>query len=191
MVLHPHEDLWHKIIDLKKEFAARYDCELAAKSLPHITLVKFIQYEIAEARILQRFRSIAAQLQPFKVELGNFGSFPSHTIYINVTSKTSIVQTVRALRDTQRLLQFDKDNKPHFITTPHITLARKLQPWQYEKAWQEFSQRNFTGRFMANDLLLLKRRMGNKSYYQTVEHMQLCGAQPVALAQPTQGDLFG
>jgi hypothetical protein len=35
-------------------------------------------------------------LPAFKVELKNFGSFPTHTIYINILSKVSIVNTVKA-----------------------------------------------------------------------------------------------
>lgn len=189
LVLHPHEDLWNKIMQVKESFAKEYDCPLAPLLKPHLTLLKFTQYEMMEPRILQRLRSIAAQQHPFKVELRNFGSFPSHTIYINVTSKLPIVEMVKALRNAQRLMKLDNDNKPHFITSPHISVARKLTPWQYEKGWQEFSQRSFTGRFIANDLLLLKRRLGNKHYYQSVEKFIL-GGQPAPVTAGTQGELF-
>ncbi len=80
----------------------------------------------------------------FKLELKDYGSFPSHTIYINVLSKIPVQTLVKDIRsETQRLMKLDDDNKPHFITEPHLTIARKLLPWQYEKGWLEYSNRQF------------------------------------------------
>ncbi len=59
-------------------------------------------------------------------------------------------------------MKIDKDNKPYFITEPHLTIARKLLPWQYEKGWLEYQHRNFHGRFIADHALLLKRKAGEK-----------------------------
>jgi 2'-5' RNA ligase len=64
-------------------------------------------------------------------------------------------------------MKIDKDNKPHFITEPHLTIARKLQPWQYEKGWQQLEHAGFHGRFIASHALLLKRKEGE--YYKQVE----------------------
>ena len=99
----------------------------------------------------------------------NFGSFPSHTIYINILSKVPIVNAVKALRQAQRFMKIDKDNKPHFITEPHLTIARKLLPWQYEKGWLEYEQAHFHGRFIADHALLLKRKAGES--YRPVEKL--------------------
>jgi len=64
-------------------------------------------------------------------------------------------------------------------------VARKLLPWQYEKGWLEYSHRHFTGRFIADSMLLLKRRMGERAYQivQRLEFMNL----PVSTKQ---GELF-
>ena len=43
-----------------------------------------------EERIINRFKTVAMGFYPFKVELKDFGSFPSHTIYINVTTKEPV-----------------------------------------------------------------------------------------------------
>jgi 2'-5' RNA ligase len=117
-----------------------------------------------EERIVQRLRAIAMGYCPFKVELKDFGSFPSHTIFINVISKLPIRQLVAEVRDVQRLMKLNKDHRPHFIDEPHLTIARKLQPWQYEKGWLEYSRKSFTGRFIADSMLLLKRREGGKAW---------------------------
>jgi hypothetical protein len=78
-------------------------------------------------------------------------------------------------------MKLDNDNKPHFIDEPHLTVARKLLPWQYEKGWLEYSNRHFTGRFIADSMLLLKRRQGEMAWKiaQRFEFMNL----PVATKQ--------
>src|SRR5689334_9907639 len=65
---------------------------------------------------------------------------------------------------TQRLMKLDNDHKPYFDMEPHITIGRKLKPWQYEKAWLEFSNKHFTGRFIADAMLLLKRQQGERAW---------------------------
>ena len=47
---------------------------------------------------------------------------------------------------------------------PYATIARKLQPLQYEKGWLEYSHRHFTGRFIADAMLRLKRPLGEMKY---------------------------
>ena len=165
LVLTPPSELVTKIQKVKEEFASAYENETARWMRSHLALVNFNQYEMMEERIINRIKPIAMGHYPFKVELKDFGSFPSHTIYINVTSKVPIQELVKMIRqETQRLMKMDEEHKPHFIMEPHITIARKLKPWQYEKSWLEYSHKNFTGRFIADSMLLLKRRMGEIKY---------------------------
>ncbi|HET9278985.1 MAG TPA: 2'-5' RNA ligase family protein [Flavitalea sp.] len=186
LVLSPHEELWQKILKLKKEFAEKYKAPTAIWGKPHLTLVRFQQIEMMEERIVNRLKTVSMGYHPFKVELRDFGSFPSHSIYINVTSKLPIQNLVKEIRSAQQLMKMDKEHKPHFLDEPHFAIARKLVPWQYEKAWLEYSQRQFTGRFIADAMLLLKRREGDKAYQiaQRFEFMNL----PVTTKQ---GELFG
>jgi len=163
LVLQPHEELWNTIVAEKNYFKQQYQCETTFGK-PHITLVKFQQYEMMQPRIVQHLHGIALGLPPIKVELKNYGSFPSHTIYINIVSKVPVTETVKAIRSAQKLMKIDKERKPHFITEPHLSIARKLQPWQYEKGWQEYEHKHFHGRFIADYMLLLKRRAGEKAY---------------------------
>jgi 2'-5' RNA ligase len=165
LVLNPHEELRNKIMGVKNAFYEKYKAENARWGKPHITLVNFLQYEMMEERIVNRLNLIAMGYHPIKVELKDYGSFPSHTIYINITSKVPIQGLVKAIRtETQRLMKLDDDHKPHFILEPHLTIARKLKPWQYEQGWLEYSHRHFTGRFIADAMLLLKRPVGELKY---------------------------
>ncbi|HTI11088.1 MAG TPA: 2'-5' RNA ligase family protein [Puia sp.] len=185
LVLSPHEELRNRIGQMRKEFQEAYHTEITMGGKPHLTLVTFTQLSLMEERIVSRLRTIAMGFCPFKVELKDFGSFPSHSIFINVTSKLPIRGLVKEVRDIQRLMKLDKDNKPHFIDEPNLTIARKLLPWQYEKGWLEYSHKKFTGRFIADSMLLLKRRQNDKAW-QIAERLAFQNL-PVATRQ---GELF-
>jgi 2'-5' RNA ligase len=187
LVLNPHEELRNKIMQVKKDFYEKYEAPTAIGGKPHITLVNFVQYGMMEERLINRLRLIAMGATPIKVELRDFGSFPSHTIYINVVSKMPVQGLVKDIRhETQRLMKLNDENKPHFIMEPHITIARKLQPWQYEKGWLEYSNKHFTGRFIADSMSLLKRPAGEIKY-QAVSRFEFQNM-PVTTKQ---GELFG
>lgn len=186
LVLTPHEELRKKIIQAKQQFYNAYKTTSALYGKPHLTLVSFVQYQLMEERITNRLQHIAMAYHPVKIELKDYGSFPSHTIYINITSKMPIQNLVKKIRaESQRLLKLNDDHKPHFIMEPHITIARKLQPQQYEQSWLEYSHQHFTGRFIADAMLLLKRPVGELQYQvaQRFEFQNL-------LVTTKQGELF-
>ena len=187
LVVYPHADLGNRVMQVKKEFKEAYQVESGTGGKPNMGLVNFLQYEMMEERIINRLRTVAMGYPPFKVELKDFGSFPSHTIYIAITSKVPVQGLVKQIRsEAQRLMKLNDDNKPHFIMEPHLTIARKLKPWQYEKGWLEYSHKHFAGRFIADSMVLLKRPVGEMKY-QVVERFIFQNL-PVATRQ---GQLFG
>ncbi len=166
LVLTPHEELWARIMKLKEEFANKYKNDQARWTRPQIVLASFRQYAMMEERIINRLRNIAMSFPPFKVELKDFGSFPSHTVYINVSSRLPVQQLVRKIRtETQRLMKLDELNKPQFMLEPHISMGKKLVPWQYEKSWLEYSHRHFSGKFIADNMLLLRKAEGETRFH--------------------------
>lgn len=138
-----------------------------------------------EERLVNNLKTIAMGYSPFKVELKDYGSFPSHTIFINIESKQQVQKLVKELRSAQRLMKLNNENKPHFLDNPNIVIARKLFPWQYEQGWLEFAQRHFTGRFIADSMMLIKRNVGSKAYQiaQRFEFLNLA-------VSTKQGELF-
>lgn len=187
LVLNPHEALREKIMQVKQYFFDQYKNPTAIYGRPHVTLVNFVQYGMMEERLVNRLEILAMGCPPIKVELKDYGSFPSHTIYINVTSKVPVQHLIKNIRaEAQRLMKLNNDNKPHFIMEPHLTIARKLQPLQYEKGWLEFSNLQFTGRFIADAMLLLRRPL-NEQKYQIIKRFEFKNM-PVSTVQ---GDLFG
>lgn len=172
LVLVPHEALRNKIRDLRQEFNQNYQMESQSRGRCSILLCSFNQYEMMEEKIRSRMRSIAMGSTPFKIELHDFGSYPSHSIFINVASRLPVQQLVKDIRhQSQRLLKMNDENKPHFLLEPHITLAARLKPWQYEKAWLEYSKRQFSAKFIADSMVLLRRPVG-EFQYQIVERYE-------------------
>jgi len=149
----------NKILKVKEEFAEKYRIPSARYSKPHITLVNFVQFEMREDHIVNRLNTIATAYHPFKVDLKDYGSFPSHTIFINIESKQQVKNLIKEFRPVQHLMALNKENKPHFIDNPHLTVARKLLPWQYEQGWLDYGLRHYRGRFMADEMWLLKRSL--------------------------------
>jgi 2'-5' RNA ligase len=186
LVLNPPQVLWDKIMEIKSAFADKYKNEIARHTKPHISLINWVSLELMEERMMQRLQTIAMGIAPFKVELKDYGSFPSHTIFINVVSKVPIQSLVREMKQAQKLMTLNRENKPHFIETPHLSICRKLKPWQYEEGWLEFSHRQFTGRFIADSMLLLKRRAGEKKAFQIARRFEFQNL-PVSTRQ---GNLF-
>lgn len=187
LVIRPHEELQQRIAVLRQSFHKEYKTEVKPSSQTQLTLVSFNQYEMMEERICNRLQQIAMAIPPFRIELNDYGSFPAHTIYMKVATRGPVQDLVRHIRsEAGRLMRKGDEHKPHFITDPHIILATKLKPWQYEKGWLEYHRRSFHGKFIAAEMTLLRRAAGEARFhpYRQFEFRNL----PVLTKQ---GELFG
>jgi 2'-5' RNA ligase len=165
IVLHPHAELRNKIAEIRNHFNKEFKVTNPVSSKVDLVLARFKQVEMMEGRIVNKLNSIGLGYPPFKIELKDFGSFPSHTIFINVISKVPVQALIKQIRsETQRLMKLNDDNKPYFDMEPYIIIGRKLVHWQYEQAWLAYSNKHFTGRFIADAMLLLKRQEGERAW---------------------------
>src|SRR3954453_2836211 len=98
LVLQPHEELSNKIKKIREDFFEKYQASSASLGRAQITLLKFAQFQMMEDRIINRLKMIAMAMPAFKVELKDYGSPPSHTIYINVDTKAAIQMLIKSLR---------------------------------------------------------------------------------------------
>jgi len=185
LVISLNEDLRNRINDLRKAFNEKYQPALPMGGKPHVALVRFVTWNMLEEKIVNRLLHIAMGIMPFRMELKDFGSFPTHSIFIQVATKVPVHELLRQIRSMQKLMKADPDHDPLFMTDPFIPIARKLAPWQYEKGWLEFSHRHFTAKLIADGLLLLKRPLGGRSY-QVVQRFDFMNM-PVTTVQ---GELF-
>jgi len=185
LVISPTEDLRNRITTVRRTFNEKYSPAMPLSGKPHLALVHFVTWNMMEEKLVNRFQHISMGMTPFKIELTDVASFPSHTIYINVATKIPVQNLVKEIRTTQKLMKADPEHEPHFIAEPFIPVARKLLPWQFEKGWLEYSQTHFTGKIIADGMLLLKRPLGDKAY-QVVKRFEFMNM-PVTTKQ---GELF-
>lgn len=184
VVLQPHPDLAKKIIAVKNAFSEKYDAPTALWGKPYIPLLRFTQLQLMEERIFNRLKIIAMAIPAFKVELQGFGHYPSHTIFVQVESKIALQMVSKHLKTAKAILR-TKEHKPHYLENFQITIANKLLPWQHEKAWTDLSHKHFTGRFVANEMILF-RKTDEVSYFKPIKSFEFLNM-PVLT---TQGALF-
>ncbi len=163
LVVQPHEELRSIIEGMKKKFSEKFNAP-QARSAAQVILSVYSGYDSTEARIFNRLETVARGLKPLKIDIRNFGSFPTHSIYLNIISRVPVSHLVKEIKNMQLLLRPDKEHKPYFIDEAHLPICKKLRPWQYEKAWLEYSHAEFTGRFIVNEIQLLGQRNGDKHF---------------------------
>jgi len=189
LIINPHEALEEKIKGVRSEFETAFKIQRKIGRRPNVGLVQWMQYEMMEKRVLDKLKLVGLGFPPFKIELRDFGSYPSHSIFIKMVSIEPVKKLIREIREqTQSLMKLNKETKPHFFDESNISIGRKLLPWQYEKAWLEYSRKHFTGRFIADGMLLLKRP-DKTSPWQIVQRFEFANL-PVHNVMAEQGELF-
>lgn len=162
LVLSPEEHLQERIARVRQNLTEKTGIR-TREGKAYITLARWQAWDMMEERLLQRLRVLSMEQYPFQVQLEDFKGFPSHTVYVRVPTREPIVRLVAAIRKHKRLMR-SMDADPYFTSEPHLTLARGLTAGQYEQAIQVLGSRHFHASFVANAMLLLKRRAGGQGY---------------------------
>lgn len=179
------EALQQTVMQVRKEFHERYRIPLPFNLPPSLTILHCHAYEGMEARLIDRIQQVATRSSSFKVELQNFAAYPSHTIYIHVPTRSPFNELVKELKVVKSLTKIP-DHDPHFINEPHLLIAQKLKPFQFTRMWMDCEHTQFTGRFMAESMLLVKRSADTRRYEELRRFDFSSLAQSVK-----QGTLFG
>lgn len=163
LILSPHAGLQKKIMRIKREILEKYNNGSLVNRKPVLRLARFFSYQMMEEKIINHFKIAGMGMPPFKVNLKNYGSFPQQTLFVQVDSKIPLQMLMNDIKSAKRLIRSPK-KAPYFSNEFNIPLAVNLTPIQFEKMWIEYRQRQFTGNFIADAMLLLKRREGDKNY---------------------------
>jgi 2'-5' RNA ligase len=179
------EALQQTVMQVRKELHERYRIPLPFELKPSLTILHCHAYEGMEAKLTDRMQQVATRSQAFKVELQNFAAYPSHTIYIHVPTRSPFNELTKELKVIKSLTKIP-DHDPHFINEPHLLIAQKLKPFQFTRMWMDCEHTQFTGRFMATSMVLMKRSATNTHY----EEMRRFDFASLGL-RVKQGTLFG
>jgi 2'-5' RNA ligase len=181
LLIPPSDFVSKKISEIKLTFSDVHGCENAAKLTPHLTMIKFLQRETMEFRIINCFEKFTHHIAPFAVELDGFGEFPPHTIYVKPSTAKPIADLVIGMRAMfGRMLKFSDLLKPTFVTNPHLTIARGMSEEQYQAIWPIYKKQEFLGSFMADQMVLIKREVDpftlkKNGKYRPVRHFPFLG----------------
>jgi hypothetical protein len=170
LVLSPDEHLQERIGKIRQAVAEKTGI---SSSIPlsaatsyrksNILIGRWEAWDMQEEKIVQRLHVLSMEQYPFKVQLEDFKGFPSHTLYIPVPSREPILRLVARVRGLKRLMRSGGPD-PYFISEPQLPLVRGLTPGQYERAMELFGPRHFHAGFVADAMLLLKRKTGSRAY---------------------------
>lgn len=178
------EALQDKVQHLRESLYEKHSIKSSFELKPALTLLHCHAFEQIEHRLTERLQHIALGMHPFKVELENFSAYPSHTIYIHVATRSPFNELVKELKKARWLMNIPQ-HEPHFISEPHLILAQKLKPMKFIGLWMECEHKPFSGRFIADALLLLKRNAVSNRW-EEVRRMEFMSL-PMAVKQ---GELF-
>ncbi len=154
-----------KIATLKTSFDLDYKGLVVAGGNPFIYLATFSQHQSREEQMIDALNRVALGFMPFKMHLKNFGQLEKSEIFIKVEEQETLNYLIGQVKSVENYL-----TAARFNDLPRITLAQRLQPWQFEKSWPEYSHKQLSATFLAGQMLLLKRMEGFRSW-QVLKHM--------------------
>ena len=163
IILNPHEELRLKVEKSRKELVDNHHLLQPPTGRPNICLVRFSATPMQEEKIVQRLRLIAMEEKPFLVELKDFGSYPMHAIFICIANQPRVLELIRNLKQARPLMKAAGED-PHFMQDPQIALAGRLSKEKYLDVMKEYLHKKFTGRFLADAFLLLKRPKQDRKF---------------------------
>lgn len=154
-------DIDQKIEAYKQWLLSHFGCKAALKSPAHITLVAPFWLEAGkEPLLLHQLQSLQTTVPPVETELHNFSHFGKKVLFVHVKENGTLARLQGAVEDhfAQQFREIKRDQRPFH---PHVTLAtRDLAAGAFQQAWQRFSKEEFTARFTATKVTLLKLSPG-------------------------------
>jgi 2'-5' RNA ligase len=161
----------------KRTLKNEFNCSLSANLKPHITICNFLLSEPMEQRLVSYLGIFAKSVRPFPVDISGFDHFQTHTLFLNIVSKKALTDMMKGIRTRYRkYMMINRRFPPKFPTSrPHITLARGMQPDQFERVWPKYEKKKFKASFEASELILLKKGFFDQTNYEVVNRFKLTG----------------
>lgn len=154
-----------KIAAVKTEFDLDYRGTPIGGGQPFVYLATFAQPQSAERTVIDRLHQVALGFMPFKIHFKNFNHLDTTEIYADIELRKPVELLTDKIKAIEKLVKTAR-----FNNLPRITIAKNLQPFQFEKSWKQYAKKPFSVTFIAAEMLLLKRMEGFSSW-QILQHM--------------------
>lgn len=157
LLISPPEDVKHSIGIIKKEVGIKFGSSHALHSIAYISLIKFLQVKGYERKLLSQLFGFCLNKLPVEVSLKNFGVFPRHTLYVDIQENSGLKKMVSRLMVL--LMNSNSARSRHIKPSKkfYMTIARNLNPAQFESVSNEYRSRKISNSFLAKNVVLLKR----------------------------------
>jgi 2'-5' RNA ligase len=150
-----YDEAWKQ----KEYFKAHFNSKASLNSPPHITLhMPFRWNERKEDELSSLLAEFSRTCQSVPIKFNNFSSFPPRVIFINVAMNKELQELQQNLQRYCRIsLNLFNANYKTLPFHPHLTVAfRDLKKASYQRAWDEFKNKEFQAEFVADKVALLK-----------------------------------
>ena len=178
------ESFQETVMKLQVKFFEKYKISLPATK-PLLTILHCHAYEGMQDKLIERIQQVATRTATFVIELENFKAYPEYSICIPVAAQNVLQELITELKVVKSITKLP-EHEPHFVTEPHVVIAKKLKPFQFIRMWMDCEHQQFTGKFTANGMVLLKRSITTKNY-EALHRFELASVSSCV----KQGVLFG
>lgn len=155
----PPSPIFEQATVLKNHFKENYQSKASLNSPPHITLHMPFEWRVKkEEELVSKLSMFSKSNKMFELELHDFACFAPRVIFINVLENEKLRNFQRDLHKFCKVeLNIFNSQYRDLPFHPHMTLAfRDLKKLMFEKAWEEFKSKEFSGSFSADNFTLLK-----------------------------------
>ncbi len=155
----PPSPIFEQATLLKNHFKEHYQSKASLNSPPHITVhMPFEWKEKREAELVSKLALFSKGKQRIDLQFQNFGCFSPRVIFVNVLESEVLRNFQYELhRFCKAELNIFNAHYKDLPFHPHMTLAfRDLKKLMFERAWDEFKDKEFSGSFSADHFTLLK-----------------------------------
>lgn len=161
IALIPQKDLYDSIIEIKNDFATRFNSKRALRVMPHITLKAPFWLPVSEhSNLTGWFQNLSIGQPKFQIGLKGFGSFESKrnpVIYVQPIKNTELTALQRELIRNFNTVFHTAIQPTDLKFKPHMTVAyRDLSFEKYLEAWKEYVQKEFKAIFNVSSFHLLQ-----------------------------------
>ncbi len=159
LILDTPQPVKKKVAAVKIAFDQDYRGMVIAGGNPFIYLATFSQHESGEQAVVDALDRIALGYMPFRMHLHGFGTLDDNEIYLKVAEQEPVSALVEQLKTVEKMML-----SARFNDLPRISIAQRLQPWQFQKSWPKYTRKQVSAGFLADSMLLLKRMEGFRSW---------------------------
>ncbi len=174
LVARPDATVDAKLMEEKQFFSQQFKTSVASKTKTHITVANFLAGEAMEETIIRWMHRIISSKKSFRVTLDQYGAFRPHTIYLRVQDHLPFQQLAKELKVVDQYIRGYGCPEMHLNTSPHVTIAGKLEQTIYTEAVKLYSEKIFHASFEVKELVLLRRM----NQFDSCKQVNVFGLQP-------------